>query len=83
MTKSNSSLPFAASKRYYFGDFERNINTENSAVTDIDYIFADGGVSYSTVWTPWHRSIMILIRNWTDMQRDRQDMLQSEVENNS
>ena len=49
MTKSNSSLPFAACKRYYFGDFERNINTENGAVTDIDFIFADGGVSYSTV----------------------------------
>ena len=42
LTKSNSTLPFAAGKRYYFGDFERNINTENNVVTDIDYIFADG-----------------------------------------
>lgn len=42
MTKSNSSLPFAAGKRYYFGDFERNINTENNVVTDLDYIFANG-----------------------------------------
>ena len=28
LTKSNSSLPFAASKRYYFVDFERNLITQ-------------------------------------------------------
>ena len=42
LTASSSALPFAASKRYYFDDFERNINTANGAVSDLDYIFADG-----------------------------------------
>lgn len=42
LTVSSSTLPFAAGKRYYFDDFERNINTGNGAVTDLDYIFADG-----------------------------------------
>lgn len=42
LTTSSSGLPFAASKRYYFDDFERNINTENGAITDLDYIFANG-----------------------------------------
>ena len=42
LTVSSSTLPFAACKRYYFDDFERNINTVNGAVSDLDYIFADG-----------------------------------------
>ena len=42
LTVSSSTLPFAAGKRYYFDDFERNINTGNGAVSDLDYIFADG-----------------------------------------
>lgn len=42
LTVSSSTLPFAAGRRYYFDDFERNINTGNGAVTDLDYIFADG-----------------------------------------
>ena len=42
LTVSSSTLPFAAGRRYYFDDFERNINTGNDAVTDLDYIFADG-----------------------------------------
>ena len=42
LTVSSSTLPFSAGKRYYFDDFERNINTGNGAVTDLDYIFADG-----------------------------------------
>ena len=39
---SSSTLPFAACKRYYFDGFERNINTGNGVVSDLDYIFADG-----------------------------------------
>ena len=42
LTVSSSTLPFAAGKRYYFDDFERNINTGNGSVSDLDYIFADG-----------------------------------------
>ena len=42
LTVSSSTLPFAAGKRYYFDDFERNINTGNGVVFDLDYIFADG-----------------------------------------
>ena len=42
LTVSSSTLPFAAGKRCYFDDFERNINTGNGAVSDLDYIFADG-----------------------------------------
>ena len=42
LTVSSSTVPFAAGKRYYFDDFERNINTGNGAVSDLDYIFADG-----------------------------------------
>ena len=42
LTVSSSTLPFAACKRYYFDDFERNINTGNGVVSDLDYIFADG-----------------------------------------
>lgn len=42
LTTSSPALPFAAGKRYYFDDFERNINTANGAITDLDYIFADG-----------------------------------------
>ena len=41
LTVSSSAL-LASSKRCYFDDFERNINTGNGAVTDLDYIFADG-----------------------------------------
>ena len=39
---SSSTLPFSAGKRYYFDDFERNINTKDGSVSDLDYIFADG-----------------------------------------
>ncbi len=39
----------ASYKRYYFGDFVRNINKGNGAVTDLDVIFADGRVSCSLV----------------------------------
>ena len=38
---SSSTLPFSAGKRYYFDDFERNINTKDGSVSDLDYIFAD------------------------------------------
>lgn len=39
---SSSALLFAISKCCYFDDFERNINTGNGAVADLDYIFAYG-----------------------------------------
>lgn len=42
LTVSSSTLPFSAGKRYYFDDFERNINTKDGSVSDLDYIFADG-----------------------------------------
>lgn len=39
LTTVNSNPLYAPCKRYYFGDYERIINTNNNLVSNIDYIF--------------------------------------------